>query len=559
MTEFIKKRASNIKNDVLSGITVSLALVPEAVAFAFVAGVDPLVGLYAAFMVGLITSIFGGRPGMISGATGALAVVMVSLVKDGNAMGLPEDNLGLYYLFATVILMGLIQVSAGLLKLGKFVRLIPHPVMMGFVNGLAIVIFFSQLGMFPDAVTGTSLFLKEEGSWFWSIDLAWFAELFANTKFWLMSGLVGLTMLMMWGLPQFKYTKKIPEALLAILVVSFLAIYFNLDVATVGSFIRDGGGEGLKGGLPTLHLETFQKIPFTWESIKFIFPYALILAAIGLIESLMTLNLIDDLTDTRGNSNRECIAQGGANIVTGLFGGMGGCAMIGQSIINIKGGGRTRLSGVVAAVLLLLFILFGSSYIEQIPIAALVGVMFMVVIGTFAWSSFRIINKIPKADLFVLILVSSLTVIFDLAVAVIAGVIVSALVFSWENATRIRARKRTKEDGTKIYEIWGPLFFGSITAFVDKFDVKNDPDNVEIDFVESRVSDHSAIEAIFNIVEKYEAVGKKVQLKHLSEECKVLLLKGSPKFASLIVDDIDDPRYHLAANPEAFTKGLNES
>jgi len=551
MTEFVRKRASNIKNDVLSGITVSLALVPEAVAFAFVAGVDPLVGLYAAFMVGLITSIFGGRPGMISGATGALAVVMVSLVKEGNAMGLPEDNLGLYYLFATVMLMGAIQITAGVLKLGKFVRLIPHPVMMGFVNGLAIVIFFSQLGMFPDAVS--------EGASFWNDKGAWFNELFSNTNFWLMTGLVGLTMLMMWGLPKFKYTKKVPEALLAILVVSFLAIYFGLDVATVGSFIKDGGGEGLKGGLPMLHLETFQKIPFSWESIKFIFPYALILAAIGLIESLMTLNLIDDLTDTRGNSNKECIAQGGANIVTGLFGGMGGCAMIGQSIINIKGGGRTRLSGIVAAVLLLVFILFGSSYIEQIPIAALVGVMFMVVIGTFAWSSFRIINKIPRADLFVIVLVSSLTVIFDLAIAVIAGVIVSALVFSWENATRIRARKRTKVDGTKIYEIWGPLFFGSITAFVEKFDAKNDPDAIEIDFVESRVSDHSAIEAIFNIVEKYEAVGKKVHLKHLSEECKVLLLKGSPKFAEVIVDDIDDPRYHLAANPEAFSKGLHEN
>jgi len=551
MTEFVRKRASNIKNDVLSGITVSLALVPEAVAFAFVAGVDPLVGLYAAFMVGLITSIFGGRPGMISGATGALAVVMVSLVKEGNAMGLPEDNLGLYYLFATVMLMGAIQITAGVLKLGKFVRLIPHPVMMGFVNGLAIVIFFSQLGMFPDAVS--------EGASFWNDKGAWFNELFSNTNFWLMTGLVGLTMLMMWGLPKFKYTKKVPEALLAIVVVSFLAIYFGLDVATVGSFIKDGGGEGLKGGLPMLHLETFQKIPFSWESIKFIFPYALILAAIGLIESLMTLNLIDDLTDTRGNSNKECIAQGGANIVTGLFGGMGGCAMIGQSIINIKGGGRNRLSGIVAAVLLLMFILFGSSYIEQIPIAALVGVMFMVVIGTFAWSSFRIINKIPRADLFVIVLVSSLTVIFDLAIAVIAGVIVSALVFSWENATRIRARKRTKDDGTKIYEIWGPLFFGSITAFVEKFDAKNDPDAIEIDFVESRVSDHSAIEAIFNIVEKYEAVGKKVHLKHLSEECKVLLLKGSPKFAEVIVDDIDDPRYHLAANPEAFSKGLHES
>jgi SulP family sulfate permease len=272
----------------------------------------------------------------------------------------------------------------------------------------------------------------------------------------------------------------------------------------------------------------------------------------------MTLNLIDDLTETRGDGNRECLAQGGANIVTGLFGGMGGCAMIGQSIINIKGGGRGRLSGIVAAVMLLLFILFGSSYIEQIPIAALVGVMFMVVIGTFAWSSFRIINKIPRADLFVLILVSALTVVFDLAIAVIAGVICSALVFSWENATRIRARKRMKNDGTKIYEIWGPLFFGSITTFLEKFDAKNDPDSVEIDFIESRVADHSAVEAIYNLVEKYEAAGKTIHLKHLSEECKELLYKSNPKFREVIIEAIDDPRYHLAANPEEFTKGLFE-
>jgi SulP family sulfate permease len=537
MTEFIQKRVSNIQNDVLSGITVALALVPEAVAFAFVAGVDPLVGLYAAFMVGLITSIFGGRPGMISGATGALAVVMVSLVSEGNAMGAPEENLGLYYLFATVILMGIIQISAGVLKLGKFVRLIPHPVMMGFVNGLAIVIFLSQLGMFKKTVEGEKVWLQ-------------------GNQMYLMIGLVALTMLIMWGLPKIKQAAKLPEALIAILVVSTIAILMKFDVATVGSFIKDGGGEGLKGGLPTMNLETFSKVPFTWESIRFILPYALILAAIGLIESLMTLNLIDDLTETIGNGNKECIAQGSANVVTGLFGGMGGCAMIGQSIINIKGGGRGRLSGIVAAVMLLLFILFGSSYIEQVPIAALVGVMFMVVVGTFAWSSFRIMNKIPKADMFVLILVSLLTVVFDLAIAVIAGVIVSALVFSWENATRIRARKRFKEDGTKIYEIWGPLFFGSITTFLEKFDVKNDPDSIEIDFVESRISDHSALEAIFNLVEKYEAAGKIIHLKHLSEECKILLYKSSPKFREVIVEAIDDPRYHLAANPEEFTKGL---
>ena len=539
MTEFISKRIPNIKNDFLSGVTVALALVPEAVAFAFVAGVDPLVGLYAAFMVGLVTSIFGGRPGMISGATGALAVVMVSLVARGNDLGEPGENLGLYYLFATVVLMGFIQILAGVLKLGKFVRLIPHPVMMGFVNGLAIVIFLSQLGMFKKAEGGDQVWLQGN-------------ELF------LMGGLVAMTMLIMFFLPKLKFTKKFPEALIAILVVSTLVIGLNLDVATVGSFIRDGGGEGLKGGLPTFQWEIFQKVPLNWSTFTFVFPYALILAAIGLIESLMTLNLIDDLTETRGNGNKECVAQGSANIITGLFGGMGGCAMIGQSIINIKSGGRGRLSGIVAALTLLAFILFGSSYIERVPIAALVGVMFMVVVGTFAWSSFRIWNKIPRSDAFVLILVSSLTVIFDLAIAVFAGVIVSALVFSWENAKRIRARKRMREDGTKIYEIWGPLFFGSISAFNEKFDIKSDPDKVEVDFVESRISDHSAVEAILNLVKKYEAENKSIKLKHLSEECKALLYKTDPKLQKVIVDDIDDPRYHLAANPELFPKSLTE-
>ena len=539
MTEFISKRVKNVRNDVLSGITVALALIPEAVAFDFVAGVDPLVGLYAAFMIGLITSIFGGRPGMISGATGALAVVMVSLVAEGNSMGNPNENLGLYYLFLTVILMGFIQVLAGLFKLGKFVRLIPHPVMMGFVNGLAIVIFLSQLGMFKQTIGKEKVWL--EGS-----SLGY------------MVGLVGLTMFIMWGLPKIKITKKLPEALIAILVVSGIVIFSNLEVATVGSFIKDGGGEGLKGGFPVPVLETFYNIPLNFTTFKFIFPYALILAAIGLIESLMTLNLIDDLTETRGNTNRECIAQGGANILTGLFGGMGGCAMIGQSIINIKGGGRGRLSGITAAVMLLMFILFASSYIEKVPIAALVGVMFMVVIGTFAWSSFRILNKIPKTDIFVLILVSSLTVIFDLAIAVISGVIVSALVFAWENARRIRARKRFKEDGTKVYEIWGPLFFGSIVTFNEKFDVKNDPERIEIDFIEARISDHSAIEAIFALVEKYHIEGKKIKLKHLSKDCKILLYKASPIFTDIIEEAIDDPRYHLAANPEDFPNPLSD-
>ena len=435
--------------------------------------------------------------------------------------------------------MGVIQVLAGVLKLGKFVRLIPHPVMMGFVNGLAIVIFLSQLGMFKQTIGGEKVWLE-------------------GISLWYMIGLVALTMFIMWGLPKIKATQKLPEALIAILVVTGVVIFSNLDAATVGSFIKDGGGNGLKGGFPVPVLETFSRIPMNFETLKFIFPYALILAAIGLIESLMTLNLIDDLTETRGNSNRECVAQGGANILTGLFGGMGGCAMIGQSIINIKGGGRGRLSGITAAVMLLMFILFASSYIEQVPIAALVGVMFMVVIGTFAWSSFRILNKIPKTDLFVLILVSALTVIFDLAIAVISGVIVSALVFAWESARRIRARKRIREDGTKVYEIWGPLFFGSITAFNEKFDVKTDPESIEIDFIEARVSDHSAIEAIFGLVEKYQAAGKKVTLKHLSEDCKLLLHKSSPIFLNIIEEDIDDPRYHLAANPEDFPKPLGE-
>ena len=524
MIKLIKDTVPNAKNDIISGLTVALALVPEAVAFAFVAGVDPLVGLYAAFMIGLITSIFGGRPGMISGATGALAVVMVSLVATGNSMGAAEDNLGLYYLFATVILMGTIQTVVGLLKLGKFVRLIPHSVMMGFVNGLAIVIFLSQLGMFKKVVDGNS-------QWLQGIDLL------------MMIGLVLLTMGIMFFLP--KLNKKLPEALIAIGVVTAIVLLSDMNVATVGSFIIDGGGTGLEGGLPQFQTDIFTKIPLNMETLSFIMPYAIILAAIGLIESLMTLNLVDELTETRGNANRECVAQGGANIITGLFGGMGGCAMIGQSIINIKSGGRNRLSGIVAALTLLAFILFASSLIEQVPIAALVGVMFMVVVGTFAWSSFRILNKIPLSDALVLISVSMLTVIFDLAVAVIAGIIISALVFAWENAKRIRARKHFLDDGTKVYEIWGPLFFGSIQEFKSKFDVNDDPKNVRIDFMESRVSDHSALEALYQMVDKYEAAGKTLTIQHLSEECQNLMIKASPRLEKVIKKNIDDPRYHV--------------
>lgn len=547
-----KNFTQNPKNDILSGLTVALALVPEAVAFAFVAGVDPLVGLYGAFIMGLVTALFGGRPGMISGATGAMAVVMVHLIQKGNVVGQalegPIDNLGLQWLFITLLCVGLIQILAGVFKLGKFVRLIPHPVMMGFVNGLAIVIFLAQLKLLPNAVPNDISFWNSTGKWF--------NTLFSNVPFWKMLAFIGLTMAIMFGLPRL--TKKIPAALIAIIVVTAFIIFGNIEMSTVGSFIRDGGGQGLQGSLPTFQEQIFglfYTVAGHWGTIL---STAFILAAVGLIESLMTLNLVDEITNTRGNGNRECIAQGSANILNGFFGGMGGCAMIGQSIINVDSGGRGRLSGTIAALALLCFVLFGAPLIEQIPIAALVGVMFMVVIGTFAWSSFRIIRKIPLSDAIVLIAVSAITVWKDLAVAVIAGVIISALVFAWKNATMIRARKRIQDDGTKTYEIWGPLFFGSIQNFNSKFDVKNDPDNVEIDFVESRVSDHSALEAIFNIVKKYEAAGKTIKLKHLSEDCKILLRKGSPIFEDVIVEAVDDPRYYLAENPENFTKPLSE-
>lgn len=521
----------NPKNDILSGLTVALALVPEAVAFAFVAGIDPLVGLYGAFMMGLITALFGGRPGMISGATGAMAVVMVHMIQQGNEVGdalaNPINNLGLQWLFITLLIVGLIQMSAGFLRLGKFVRLIPHSVMMGFVNGLAIVIFLSQLGMFKERIDGEEQYIQ-------------------GAQLWTMIGLVALTMGIMYFLP--KLTKKIPAALIAIVTVAAITIFGGIDVSTVGSFIRDGGGEGLQGGLPTFQFQIFTLFDTLNGHWGLIVSTAFLLAAVGLIESLMTLNLVDEITESRGSGNRECVAQGGANILNGLFGGMGGCAMIGQSIINVNSGGRGRLSGVIAAVALLSFVLFGAPLIEQIPIAALVGVMFMVVIGTFAWSSFRILNKIPKSDAIVLIAVSAITVWQDLAVAVIAGVIMSALVFAWENATRIRARKRLKEDGTKVYEIWGPLFFGSIQTFNSKFDVKGDPKMVEIDFIESKVSDHSGIEALRNLANKYLDLGKSVKFTHLSPECKTLLLNANLKFDEIIETSIDDPRYYVVTD-----------
>jgi SulP family sulfate permease len=512
-TDILQAQPRSARADILSGLTVALALVPEAVAFAFVAGISPVIGLYGAFMMGLVTSIFGGRPGMISGATGAMAVVMVSLVRDASTMG-GSDMAGLQALFATLILAGLIQIAAGALKLGKFVRMIPSPVMMGFVNGLAIVIFLSQLGMF-----------QADGEWL------------AGAPLLTMLGLTALTMGIMVGLP--KLTKAVPAALTAIVVVSLIVVFGGVETATVASFIADGGGTGIAAGLPSFAVP---QIPLTLDTLRFILPYALILAAIGLIESLMTLTLIDELTETRGNANRECMAQGAANIVNGLFGGMGGCAMIGQSIINIQSGGRGRLSGIVASLALLGFILFGAGLIEQVPIAALVGVMFMVVIGTFAWNTFRIMGKVPLADVLVMLTVTGMTVAFDLAIAVLTGVIMSALVFAWENALRIRARKSIDEHGIKHYEIYGPLFFGSTTLFNTKFDVAGDPDEVIIDFAESRIVDQSAIEAINKLAERYQAANKSLHLRHLSADC-IRLIKRAEDICDINV--LEDPDYFV--------------
>jgi SulP family sulfate permease len=545
MFEIIKKTTASAKNDVLAGVTVSLAMIPEVVAFAFVARIDPLVALSGAFIIGLITAVFGGRPGLISGAAGAVAVIFVHLISEGHVKGMqfdiPIENMGYFYLLAAVVLMGLIQVLSGVFKLGKFIRLIPYPVMLGFVNGLAIVIFWAQIKMF----THKELVISPEG-------LKTYLDIWMHgAELYTMIGLVLLTMGIIWFLP--KITTKLPAALTAIIVTSMVVLIADLDVSTVGSFIREGGGEGLKGKFPTPNMDLWASLPFNLDTLNFVLPFAFLAASVGLIESLMTMNLVDELTETRGNGNRECIAQGAGNIISGLFGGTGGCGMIGQTVININAGGRGRLSGVMMAVTLLIFILFADKYIEQVPIAALVGVMFMMVIETFAWSSLRILNKIPKSDAVVLVVVSAVTVIFDLAIAVFVGVIISALVFSWQNAKRISARKRrVAEENKAIYEIWGPLFFGSTKEFNEKFDIKADPEYIEIDFLESRVSDISGVEAITSMIEKYQKVNKKVTLKHLSEDCIKLLVKADPNLENNIVRDIDDPRYYVAANPEKF-------
>lgn len=494
----------SVKNDLLSGLTVALALVPEAVAFAFVAGVHPLVGLYAAFLMGLITSLIGGRPGMISGATGALAVVMVSLVAQH----------GVEYLFATVVLMGLIQIGAGIFKLGKFIRIVPYPVFLGFVNGLAIVIFLAQMSHFQ--VTNEA----GESQWMSAQPLA------------IMLGLIALVMAISHFLP--KLTRAVPAPLVGIAVASFIAIGLDLDTRSVGDLAS------IAGGFPSFHIPA---APLNFETLMIILPYAFILAAIGLIESLLTMTLIDEITETRGHGNRVCIGQGVANTVTGFFGGMGGCAMVGQSVINVESGGRTNLSGIAAAIFLLIFILFASQLIEMIPVAALVGVMFMVVIGTFEWGSFQLLTRIPRGDVFVGILVAVVTVLSDLAVAVFVGVVVSALMFAWEHAKRIAVETRIDENGAKVYLLSGPLFFSSAHRFQNLFDVHNDPNEVIIEFQKSRVCDHSAIEAIDSLAERYKKAGKNLHLRHLSPECRELLATARDLVE---VNVIEDPRYHVA-------------
>jgi len=487
------------KNNTLSGLTVAFALVPEAIAFAVIAHVNPLTGLYAAFMMCLITAVLGGRPGMISGATGAIAVVIVALVVQH----------GVQYLFAAVVLMGLLQLLFGVLRLGKFIRMVPHPVMLGFVNGLAIVIFLAQMPHF-----------QQHGAWI------------AGRALWVMLGLVALAIAIIYLLPRL--TRAVPSALMAILAVALLTNIFGIDTRTVGDLAS------IKGGLPSFHLPD---VPWNFDTLRVVFPYALIMAMVGLIESLLTLNLIDEMTDTRGKPNRECLAQGTANVVTGLFGGMGGCAMIGQSMINVGAGATHRLSGVVAGLGLLSFILFGSALIERIPLAALVGVMFVVSAKTFAWGSVRVLGKVPRADALVIVAVTVVTIFTDLAVAVVLGVVISALVFAWQHASQIEVDARVDAQGRRIYALKGTLFFASTRNFQNLFHPKDDPGQVIVDFGQAKVMDHSAIEAIDTLVERYQKLGKRLHLRHLSPDCAELLRKAGGMVES---NAAEDPHYHLA-------------
>ena len=497
------RQAVDYKLEMLSGLTVAMALIPEAVAFALIAGLSPLTGLYAAFVVGLVASIMGGRPGMISGATGAVAVIIAPLALSHGAE----------YVFAAVIMAGLFQLAAGFLKLGKLMRLVPQPVILGFVNGLAIIIGGSQIGQFK----------TDSGQWLTGGALLTF------------SGLVLLSMLIIWGLP--KITKAVPGGLAAILAVFGVVTVLGLDTKTVGDLAS------ISGGFPPLHLP---ELPLDMDMLRIIAPYAIVVAGVGLIESLLTLNIIDEITQTRGRGNRECIAQGSANILSGMFSGMGGCAMIGQSLINVSSGARARLSGIVAASMLLVFIVFGAELIERLPMAALTGLMIMVAIGTFEWASLRTFRRMPTSDVIIMVLVTAVTALLhNLAFAVLIGVIIAALIFAWDNAVRIRARKHIDEKGWKHYEIYGPLFFGSTTTFSEKFDVNGDPEHVVIDFAESRVADMSALEALNKVTARYAKANKKVHLRHLSKDCLRLLDRAD---AIIEINHYEDPTYKVVTN-----------
>jgi len=496
----------NYKTEVLAGLTVAMTMIPESLSFAILAGFPPLVGLYAAFIMGLVTAIFGGRPGLVSGGAGATVIVLIALMKSH----------GLDYVFAAVALAGVIQILIGVFKWGKFIRLVPQPVMYGFVNGLVVVIFMSQLEQFKTMVDGESVWLS-------------------GSPLFVMLGLVALTIGIVIGFP--KITKAIPASLVAIMVVFALVFGFGIQTKTVADIAS------LSGGFPPFHIPS---IPLNLETFQLILPYGLIMACVGLTEGLLTLNLVDEITATKGNGNRECIAQGSANILNGFFFGMGGCPMIAQTLVNLSAGSRARLSGIVAALTILCIVLFGAPVIEKLPMAALVGVMIMVSIGTFEWSSFRIINKMPKQDIFVGIVVALITIfLHNLALAVLIGVIISALVFAWESAKRIRAKKYLDEKGVKHYEIYGPLFFASTTAFAEKFDVLNDPEEVIIDFRESKIADMSAIDAVHKITERYAKVGKTVHLHHLSEDCHLLLDNAK---GIIEVNIIEDPTYRVVSN-----------
>jgi SulP family sulfate permease len=498
---FDLKQKVNYKNEVLAGLTVAMTMMPESLSFAILAGFPPLVGLYAAFIMGLVTSIFGGRPGLISGGAGATVVVLIALMKSN----------GIEYVFAAVILAGVIQIIVGLFKLGKFIRLVPQPVMYGFVNGLAVIIFMAQLQQFKTVVNGQETWL-------------------IGQPLMIMGALVALTIAIVVLLP--KVTKAIPPSLVAIIVVFLIVLVFGIPTKTVKDIAA------VSGGFPPFHIPI---VPFSLATLQIVFPYALIMAGVGLTEGLLTLNLVDEITATRGNGNRECVAQGSANILNGFFFGMGGCPMIAQTLVNLSAGARARLSGIIASLTILAIILFGAPVIEQVPMAALTGVMIMVAIGTFEWISFRIINKMPRQDIFVGILVALITIwLHNLALAVLIGVIISALVFAWESAKRIRAKKYLDDNGVKHYEIYGPLFFGSVMAFNEKFDVAGDPDEVIIDFKDSRVADMSGIDALNKLTERYHDIGKKLHLKHLSPDC-ITLLKNADEIID--VNIIEDPTY----------------